>query len=78
MGCRIGMATDVRSRVAALKAAGRVPDRATYRTVSRNLTYKEANELENRMRTQCGSHCQGSPGGGFKPRRVWNVYRIDW
>ncbi|MCY4555136.1 MAG: hypothetical protein OXF79_01830 [Chloroflexi bacterium] len=78
MACRIGMATDVAARVQALKDAGTVPQRATYRTLSSGWTYKEANAEEIRKRTACGAHCAGSAGGGYVAGRVWSVYRIDW
>ena len=81
MGCRIGMATNVAARIQRLKNEGVVPDRAKYRTVKRNLTYEEANQEEIARRKGCslmGKKCEGSPGGGYKPGRVWSVYRIDW
>ena len=82
MGCRIGMATDVANRVSDLKAKGNVPQRATYVTLKSGLTYKQANEFENKRREACGSHCDGarggSPGSYSRLQRVWSVYRIDW
>ena len=78
MGCRIGMATDVASRVQELKNNGTVPNDATYRTLASRLTYGEANARENTSRANCGTHCQGSAGGGYVAGRVWSVYRIDW
>lgn len=78
MGCRIGMATNVALRVSQLKADGVVPQNATYRTLDSGLTYSEANTKEVERRNACGSHCQGSAGGGYVSGRVWSVYRIDW
>ncbi len=78
MGCRIGMATDVAQRVSDLKRDGTVPQNATYRTTDTDLTYDEANKKEIARRNACGSHCAGSPGGGYVAGRVWKVYRIDW
>ena len=78
MGCRIGMATNVADRVDELKKNGTVPEDATYRTLASGLTYAEANAEEQDRREKCGSHCEGSPGGGYVPGRVWSVYRIDW
>ena len=78
MACRIGMATDVASRVSQLKAQGTVPERATYRTLASGLTYDEANAREQESRQNCGRHCQGQAGGPYKAGKVWSVYRIDW
>ncbi len=78
MGCRIGMATDVASRIRELKDSGTVPERATYRTTDSGLTYSQANAKEIERRSACGRHCAGSAGGGYVAGRVWSVYRIDW
>ncbi len=78
MPCRIGMATNVATRVQQLKNERKVPARATYRTLASNLTYREANAEEVRRRDACGPRCQGQAGGGHVPGRVWSVYRIDW
>lgn len=72
MGCRIGMATNVAARVSHLKAAGTVPQSATYRTLASDLTYSEANKKELELRKRCGPHCQGQAGGGTKSDRVWS------
>ena len=72
------MATDVAERVAQLKGTGTVPQEASYRTLDSGLTYSEANHREIARRDRCGSHCEGSPGGGYVSGRVWSVYRIDW
>ena len=78
VACRIGMATNVAARVQELKSQGIVPQHATYRTLDSGLTYSEANVREASRRQTCGSHCEGSPGGGFVSGRVWSIYRIDW
>ena len=78
MGCRIGMATDVAARVNQLKREGKVPQWAAYFTVESGLTYNEANTREKALRTECGPHCEGQPGGGYKTGPAWSVYRIDW
>ncbi|MXY34176.1 MAG: hypothetical protein F4Y60_08835 [Boseongicola sp. SB0664_bin_43] len=78
MGCRIGVATDVASRVAVLKANGDVPGTARHRTLKNRLTYDEANTYEAFARNRCGPSCRGHSGGGFAAGRVWSVYRIDW
>ena len=78
MGCRIGMATDVNARVKKLKEDGTVPQNATHYTIESGLTYEEANSREIEERDACGSHCEGSPGGGYVEGSVWSVYRIDW
>ena len=81
MPCRIGMATNVAARIHKLKTEGVVPNRARYRTLTTGLTYQEANREEIARRNRClrnGQHCQGNPGGGYKPGRVWSVYRTDW
>lgn len=78
MGCRIGMATDVKKRVQELVGEGKVPLRARYKTLENGLTYKEANKKETTLRHKCGPHCDGNSGGAEKPGRVWSIYRIDW
>ncbi len=78
MACRIGMATNVAARVRKLKDEKKVPERATYKTLDSDLTYKEANTKEAERIAACGSHCKGHPGGGYVAGRKWSVYRIDW
>jgi len=78
MGCRIGIATDVADRVQKLKQDGIVPSFATYKTISSNLTYEDANAQEKKLRDDCGAHCQGRTGGGHVSGNKWFVYRIDW
>ena len=78
MTCRIGMATDVSARVKQLKNEGTVPQTAAYQTLASKLTFEEANNKEKTLRKACGPRCQGHPGGGPKPGRVWSVYRVDW
>lgn len=78
MPCRIGMATNVASRVSQLRKDGVVPQSATYTTLESGMTYSEANEREVERRNECGAHCKGSAGGGYVAGRVWSVYRIDW
>ena len=78
MPCRIGMATNVASRVNQLKKDGIVPQRATYKTLVSGMTYSEATAKEVELRKACGAHCQGSAGGGYVAGRVWSVYQIDW
>ena len=78
MACRIGMATNVAARVQQLKDERAVPGSAKYRTLDSGLTYREANAKEEARRTECGWHCEGQAGGGYKSGRVWSVYRIDW
>ena len=78
MGCRIGMATNVKQRVDTLKANKTVPSNATYRTLASGLTYDAANRMEVAKRSACGKHCKGQAGGGYASGRVWRVYRIDW
>ena len=78
MGCRIGMATDVPARLARLRSDGLVPKRTRCRTIVKGLSYVQANRREELLRKACGPRCQGAPGGGFKPGKVWNIYRIDW
>ena len=63
MGCRIGMATNVQTRVAELMQAGLVPNYARYQILGTGLTYTSANALEISERAKCGPHCQGNPGG---------------
>ncbi len=78
MGCGIGMATDVAARVNRLKDEGKVPQWAAWYAVESGLAREEANAMEKALRTECGPHCAGQPGGGFKSGRAWSVYRIDW
>lgn len=78
MGCRIGMATNVATRVAQLKNDGLVPQKATPKTLKSGLTYEAANEKEKAARAACGSKCEGQSGGGYVSGKVWSVYRLDW
>ena len=70
MACRIGMSTDVPAREREFGHKARI--------LHTGLTYEEANTLEHRERTVCGSHCQGRTGGRYVAGRVWSVYRMDW
>ena len=72
------MTTEVALRVQQLKDDGVVPQNATHRVLDSGLTYSEANRREIARRDNCGSRCEGSPGGGYVSGRVWSVYRIDW
>lgn len=72
------MATDVAARVNPLKDEGKVPQWAAWYTVESGLTWEEANAMEKALRAECGSHCEGQSGGGFKSGWAWRVYRIDW
>lgn len=76
--CRIGMATDVEARISELKNVGTILQRARYYVLESGLTYNEANEKEKVYRENCGPHCEGHPGGGYKSGRVWSIYRADW
>ena len=78
VGCRIGMATNVDARVAELKSQGEIPKHSSHYTIKKDLTYGQALNLEETKRKECGGHCAGSLGGGYKSGRVWSVYRIDW
>ena len=78
MGCRIGMATDIPARIGELMRDRTVSSYARYRILKSGLTYKKANEYEYAQRKQCGSRCEGQPGGRSVASNGWSVYRIDW
>ncbi len=78
MPCRIGMSTDVERRVGELKEGGQVRENAVLKILHQDLTYDEANAREASERAACGPGCAGGLGGGYRPGRVWSVYRLDW
>ncbi|MYE36226.1 MAG: hypothetical protein F4X24_01500 [Rhodobacteraceae bacterium] len=72
------MATDVEQRINELIYERKIPQGAECHILYAGLTYQEANDLEIAERNECGTYCDGQPGGKYRPGRVWNVYRLDW
>lgn len=78
MGCRIGMETDVDERIEELIEQRLVPKTTECTIIESELTYDEANQLEIESLDDCGSECDGHPGGRGVLGPVWSVYRLDW
>ena len=78
MGCRIGMATEVKARVKELVEEELVPAKHELTILRSRLNYDQANLLEQQFRRACGPQCDGQAGGSRVPGNVWCVYRLDW
>lgn len=78
MTCRIGMTTDVETRVQRLKAARHIPATAELTILASGLTYEAALKAEASLRTECGFRCEGADGAPRVDGHVWSLYRLDW